>query len=173
MFSIQQMLESVHRDAQWQAKLDEQEKLQILASFTCADALFVGSEIARLAKAGGRALAVQIELGGAVVFQHHMDGTSRFHDWFIEQKANVVRETGVSSMRAFLNCVYRGMYRDEPWFKRDGNYVLCGGSVPLMLEGGERIGILTVSGGTHEEDHQFAIEGLARFHGSAAPSILN
>lgn len=171
MIRIRDMLDNVNKAPEWQHILTEQESILRFTQFTCADALRLGNEIVRLAQEAGKAFAVQIELDGAVVFLHHMDGVSRFHDWFIAQKSNVVRETGVSSMRAFLNCVYGGQYTSARWFSCDGNYVLCGGSIPITLADGTIAGIVTASGGAHEEDHQLVAFAMASLLGADIPSL--
>ena len=172
MIRIQEMLKGMRREPHWPALLDEQERILRFPTFACVDALHLGNAIVDLAHEMKKTVAVQIELDGATVFLCHMDGTTRFHDWFIAQKANVTRKTGVSSMRAFLNCIYKGCYEKERWYRCDGNFVLSGGTIPLMLQDGTGVGLVTVSGGTHEEDHQLAAEGMAQMLDVRIPSLL-
>jgi len=61
------------------------------------------------------------------------------------------------------------MYRDQgTTFQRatelsDLEYQAEGGSFPLTLRGQGRIGTVTVSGLTGEEDHALAVEGIKRY----------
>ncbi|MHB8061405.1 MAG: heme-binding protein [Ruminiclostridium sp.] len=78
-------------------------------------------------------------------------------------KKNVVNHFGNSSL-------YVGeMFKDMGTTFKDGStlplseYQGEGGSFPLKIRGQGKIGTITVSGLTGEEDHNLAVEGIKRF----------
>jgi uncharacterized protein (UPF0303 family) len=143
--------------------LEQEEKLQF-GSFTNEDALQLGLIICRYAKdTYGKGIAVHIENDEHPLFTHFMAGTSKENSYWIHAKKNVVNHFGHSSL-------YVGeMYRDRGTsFKESSELPLTeyqaeGGSFPLIIRGQSKIGTITVSGLTGEEDHQCAVEGIKKY----------
>lgn len=145
-------------------KLQAQEDELWFPSFTNEDALKLGLLICEIASDElNKGIAVQIENDEHPLFTHFMKGTSKDNVYWINAKKNVVKHFGHSSL-------YVGeMYRDMGTTFKDGanlpltDYQGEGGSFPLILSGKGRIGTITVSGLTGEEDHALAVEGIKRF----------
>ncbi len=142
--------------------LAQEEELQF-DSFKNEDALNLGLTICKIAGEDiGKGIAVHIENDEHVLFTHFMEGTSKDNVYWVNAKKNVVRHFGHSSL-------YVGeMFRDKGTTFRDGanlpltEYQGEGGSFPLIVRGKGRIGTVTVSGLTGEEDHDLAAEGIRR-----------
>lgn len=141
-----------------------QEKELQFASFSNEDALELGNIICKIAKEEiKRGVVVHIENDEHPLFTHYMEGTSKENTYWVNAKKNVVNHFGNSSL-------YVGeMFRDKGTTFKDGanlpltEYQGEGGSFPLILSGQGKIGTVTVSGLTGEEDHALAVEGIKRF----------
>jgi uncharacterized protein (UPF0303 family) len=144
-------------------KLLEQEEQLQLSSFTNEDALQLGLNICKIAKEDlGKGVAVHIETDEHTLFTHFMAGTSKENVYWINAKKNVVNHFGHSSL--YIGEMYRDMGTN---FKESANLPLTeyqaeGGSFPLIIQGQGKIGTITVSGLTGEEDHQLAVAGLQK-----------
>jgi uncharacterized protein (UPF0303 family) len=143
--------------------LQQEEELQFDA-FTNEDALQLGLIIIKIAKEEiGRGIAVHIESDECPLFTHYMEGTSKDNIYWVNTKKNVVKHFGNSSL-------YVGeMFKDKGTTFKDGSnlplseYQGEGGSFPIIIRNKGRIGTVTVSGLTGEEDHAAAVEGVRRF----------
>lgn len=143
--------------------LAQEEELQF-SSFTNEDAMELGLIICKIAKDEiGRGIAVYIENNEHPLFTHYMQGTSKENTYWINAKKKVVNHFEHSSL-------YIGeMFRDMGTTFKDGSnlplteYQGEGGSFPLIIRGQGKIGTVTVSGLTGEEDHQVAVDGIRRF----------
>jgi uncharacterized protein (UPF0303 family) len=144
--------------------LEQEEKLQF-DSFSNEDALQLGLIICKYAMdAFGKGIAVHIENDEHPLFTHFMAGTSKENIYWINAKKNVVNHFGHSSLHI------GEMYRDRGTsFKESGELPLSeyqaeGGSFPLMIRGQGKIGTITVSGLTGEEDHRCVVEGIKKYY---------
>jgi len=141
----------------------QEEELQF-TSFKNEDALELGLIICEIAKNElGKGISVHIENDEHPLFTHYMEGTSKENTYWLFAKKNVVNHFGNSSL-------YVGeMFKDMGTTFKDGanlplsEYQGEGGSFPLKLRGQGKIGTVTVSGLTGEEDHALACEGIRRF----------
>jgi uncharacterized protein (UPF0303 family) len=142
--------------------LAQEEEFQ-LASFNNEDALELGLIICEIAKKDiGKGIAVHIENDEQPLFTHFMEGTSKENIYWLTTKKNVVNHFGNSSL-------YVGeMFKDMgTTFKEGANLPLSeyqgeGGSFPIKIRGQGKIGTVTISGLTGEEDHNLAVEGIKR-----------
>lgn len=147
-------------------KLMVQEETLRFDHFGNEDALKLGLLIVQIAKEEiKKGIAVHIEFDEYPLFTHYMEGTSAGNLYWVNTKKNVVKRYGHSSL-------YVGeMYKDQgtTFFAATGlsdrEYQAEGGSFPLLLKDETRIGTVTVSGLTGEEDHAAAVEGLKRYLG--------
>lgn len=143
--------------------LAQEEELQF-TSFKNEDALELGLIICEIAKKEiGKGISVNIENDEHPLFTHFMEGTSKDNIYWLTTKKNVVNHFGNSSL-------YVGeMFKDMGTTFKDGanlplsEYQGEGGSFPLKIRGQGKIGTVTVSGLTGEEDHTLAVEGIKRF----------
>lgn len=146
-----------------EALLTQEEELQF-ESFTNEDAYELGCIIVKHAKdVLGKGIAVHIDNGEYPLFTHYMTGTSKDNIYWINTKKNVVDHFGHSSL-------YVGeKYKAEGTTFKDGSglsleeYQGEGGSFPLVVRGQGKVGTVTVSGLTGEEDHQVAVDGLRKY----------
>ena len=147
-------------------KLLKQEEELLFETFGNSDALKLGLLICEIAeKEIGKGIAVHIENNEQPLFTHYMAGTSKENVYWVNAKKNVVGHFGHSSF-------YVGeMFRDKGTTFKDGSnlplteYQGEGGSFPLMVRGQGRIGTITVSGLTSEEDHNLVVESIRRILG--------
>ena len=79
------------------AQLQRQEDQLQFDSFGSAAALDIGLKLVELARADGKAVAVEIRRNGMLLFAHGMDGTAPDHADWIRRKSNLVNRTGHSS----------------------------------------------------------------------------
>lgn len=145
------------------ALLSQEEGL-VFDTFSPEDALQLGFIIVDIAKDEiKRGIAIHIETDECPLFTHYMEGTNESNIYWVNAKKNVVKEFGHSSL-------YMKLYYEEQgtnFFKAtgltDAQYQAEGGSFPLMIKGKGRVGSVTVSGLTGEEDHELAVEGISRY----------
>lgn len=148
-------------------RLLAQEETYQFDHFGNEDALQIGLLIIKIAKEEiKKGIAVHIEYDDYPLFTHYMEGTSANNLYWVTTKKNVVKKYGHSSL-------YVGeMYKDQgtTFFAATGltdqEFQAEGGSFPLILRGSGRIGTITVSGLTGEEDHALAAEGIKRYLGN-------
>lgn len=135
-------------------------------SFTAADALAVGMEACRIAREEfKKPIAVHVELDDHPLFAYFMDGTTASNLFWVTVKKNVVKKFGHSSLYVGLECVSRGKTFAEDTGLSDTEFRAAGGSFPLVLRTDGRIGTITVSGLTGEEDHAVAVKAIRSIHG--------
>ena len=138
--------------------------------FSNADALKIGLHAIEAAKEFGKGFSIRVIANGAIVFSHHMDGTSKYNDWWMDKKLNTCREVQLSSLRFFTEV--EGGLRPRPnWLEYEGNYCIDGGCVPMRMKDGRVFGYVITSGASHELDHEVATRGIARFLGIEIPSV--
>jgi uncharacterized protein (UPF0303 family) len=134
------------------------------SSFANEDALALGLLILRLAKARSpKGIALSIDYDDGPIFLHFMEGTDARNVYWVNAKRNVVKRFGKSSLA--LNAEYEAMGKDfneATGLPKDG-YRAEGGSIPLVVERKGRVGTITISGLTSEEDHALAVEGVKRY----------
>jgi uncharacterized protein (UPF0303 family) len=135
-------------------------------SFSNEDALALGLLIVKLAKAASpKGIALSIDYDDCPLFLHFMEGTSSNNVYWVNAKRNAVKRFGKASLA--LNAEYKAKgedFNDSTGLSKD-EYRAEGGSIPLVVAGKGRVGTITVSGLTSEEDHALAVEGVKRYLG--------
>lgn len=145
--------------------LKEEEILQF-SNFNNEDALKLGLLAIDISKSElDKSVAVHIELDAHTLFSHYMAGTSEENTYWINVKKNTVKKFGHSSL--YMGNLYKekdsdfqqatGLDEDE--FRGEG------GSFPILVQDVGRVGTMTVSGMTGEEDHALVVESIKRFLG--------
>ncbi|MDF2538553.1 MAG: hypothetical protein K0S76_1574 [Herbinix sp.] len=148
-----------------EALLEQENVLQFI-DFTNKDALAVGLFILEIAKEKfDKGIAVHIERDEYPLFTHYMDGTSDRNLYWVNAKKNVVKLYGNSSLYMDVKYNKQGIDFHEATGLPSSDYQAAGGSFPLIVRGQGRIGTITVSGLTGEEDHELAVEGIKKFLG--------
>jgi uncharacterized protein (UPF0303 family) len=141
-----------------------QENEYRFASFSNEDALQIGLLIIKIAKEEvKKGIAVNIEYDEYPLFTHFMEGTSAGNVYWINVKKNVVKKYGNSSLYVGEDYKIKGTKFHEVTGLSPEEYQAEGGSFPLIVKGKGRIGTVTVSGLTGEEDHALAVEGIKRY----------
>ncbi len=142
--------------------LSQEEQLQF-NEFTNEDALQLGLSIIGIAKEEiGRGIAVHVEFDECPLFTHFMEGTSENNLYWVKVKKNVVKHFGHSSLYVGESFKQKGSdFQAETGFSEQ-EYRAEGGSFPLVIRERGRVGTITVSGLTGEEDHALAAEGIKR-----------
>lgn len=159
-----------HWEKEWVDILREQEDILHYESFTREDALALGLKIAELAKEKyhGNA-AIRILEDGMTVFAYKMPGSSPENDWWAGKKLAVSRQSGTSSLRAYVEA--EAGLREAFWLARPDNYAACGGCFPIKMKSGPSWACVLVSGLEHYEDHQVIADAMAWQLGKEVPSI--
>jgi uncharacterized protein (UPF0303 family) len=135
-------------------------------SFTAETAMAVGLEACRIAREEvRRPVAVHIELDGYPLFTHFMDGTDANNLYWVTVKKNVVKRFGHSSLYVGLECRSRGTTFAADTGLPESDYRAEGGSIPLVVRGAGRVGSVTVSGLSGEEDHAVAVKAMLSVQG--------
>ena len=131
--------------------------------FTCEDALQIGLLIIKIAKEEiKKGVAIHIENDEYPLFTHFMEGTSGNNLYWVNAKKNTVKKFGHSSL--YLGEMYKqqGTTFHKATDLPDTEFQAEGGSFPLIVHGQGRIGTITVSGLSGEEDHALVIEAIKR-----------
>ena len=143
--------------------LKQEDELQF-NQFDSEDALQIGLSIIQIAKNEiKKDVAVHIEYDKYSLFTHYMKGTDEGNLYWVTTKKNVVKKYGHSSL--YIGEMYKSQgttFHKETGLS-DQEYQAEGGSFPLILKEQGRVGTVTVSGLTGEEDHALAVEGIRRY----------
>lgn len=142
--------------------LKQEEELRFEA-FGNEDALQLGNLIVALAKELGKGIAVHIENDTNPLYTHYMAGTGEGNIYWINTKKNVVNKFGHSSLYMGESYKTQGTtFKDASGLSSD-EYQGEGGSFPIIVKSQGKVGTVTVTGLTGEEDHWFAVEGIRRY----------
>jgi endoglucanase len=145
------------------AKLARQEQLLQFDSFTNDTALELGMRVVELARAAGKSVSVNITRDGTMLFYHGMQGTNADNANWIRRKSNLVNRTGHSSFYTHTEVKNNGGDFEALPDLDMRDYAAHGGSFPLVLKSGGRIGTLTVSGLPGADDHAMAVAALKSY----------
>jgi len=145
-------------------ELLEQELRLQFDTFCSDDALNLGLAIIDIAKKEyPKGIAVHIELDTYPLFTHYMEGTSENNTYWLRTKKNTVIRFAHSSLYTGISFKERGTGFKESSGLSSDEYQAEGGAFPLVIKGKGRVGTITVSGLTGEEDHALAVKGIERF----------
>jgi uncharacterized protein (UPF0303 family) len=143
------------------ARIREQERELVFASFSETDALAIGLAIVRSLESAGKGGLVDVSLWDRQLFAHSMaDATADNADW-VRRKINVVRRFQVSSYRKALEMLDAGRVFEAARGTDPTDYAAAGGGFPIRLKNGPVIGCVTVSGLPMREDHQQVVCAIA------------
>jgi len=141
--------------------LDEEQVLK-LPSLTNFDAIEIGQIAVTLGSQRDLSVAIEIQIGGWIVFHASLEGSKPENDWWIKRKVAVVMLTHHSTMYERVSAEERGV----DWYKENGlteeTHAIHGGALPLITDEGFK-GILVISGLPQVEDHLLAVEVVTEF----------
>jgi len=136
-------------------------------SFGNEAALDIGLTLVALARADGKAVAVEIRRNGMLLFAHGMGGTAPDHADWIRRKSNLVNRTGHSSMFVHADVKANGGDIDAMPAFDAREYAAHGGAFPVVVRGTGQVGTITVSGLPGAEDHALVVRALQAYLGLA------
>lgn len=158
------------------ARIIEQEKALVFASFDEAHAFALGGRLRDLALADALPINIDIRLWDRPLFYAAMPGsTASNHDW-ARRKINTVRHFQKASYRVFLE--QGGVEQVVP--ARHGlptdQFVLAGGGFPIRVAGAGVIGAgvigaVAISGLPSRRDHATVVAALAAHLGQDAAAL--
>jgi uncharacterized protein (UPF0303 family) len=141
--------------------LAEEQKLR-LPSLSNTDAIEIGQIAVSLGSKRKLPIAIEVRIGGWIVFHASLEGSKPENDWWITRKVAVVELNHHSTMFERVSAEEREL----DWHKENGvtdeTHAIHGGALPLITEEGFK-GILIISGLPQIEDHLLAIEVLTEF----------
>lgn len=144
-------------------KIKEQERTLIFDSFTSRDAYRLGTLLIEKAETTGVAYGINITLNRRQLFHFSMEGATPDNDRWIARKENTVYHFFASSYRVRLELEKS----EEALFPRfglhDEEYVLAGGSFPIIIKGAGVVGTVTVSGLPEEDDHKYVTSAIKAY----------
>jgi uncharacterized protein (UPF0303 family) len=151
-------------------RIQEQESRLRFPAFDENTAWQVGVALKARAEALGKAVTIEITLGGATLFFHAMRGTTPANADWVRRKRNLVQLTHTSSYATGLALKRDGMTLETSLALPARDYAAHGGCFPLILAGC-CVGTITVSGLPQRDDHALVVEVLAA-HLGLAPETL-
>ena len=140
----------------------EEEAVLKLASLTNTDALEIGEIAATLGKQRKLPIAIEVRIGGWIVFHASLQGSKPENDWWINRKVAVVALNHHSTMFERVSAEERGVDWHKEYGVTDETHAVHGGALPLITDEGFK-GILIISGLPQVEDHLLAVEVLTEF----------
>lgn len=152
--------------------LEMQEEILQFSSFTNADAWELGNMVVMEAKRRGVSIAVRIRLNnGCTVFQHNMDGMTKYNEQWLDRKENTVQTLEQSSLRLCMR-MKESEEQLEDMFLNPSEYAACGGGFPIRVEEVGVIGSIVVSGMDHVSDHDLLVKCISKYlHVAEVPRI--
>jgi uncharacterized protein (UPF0303 family) len=145
-----------------QELLRQEQELQFNA-FTNDDALRLGLALVERAKAGGKAVTVEIRRNGQQLFHCALAGTSADNDEWALRKSRVVDRYGHSSFHVGTRFRARGTTFEASSRLDPDRYAAHGGAFPILVRNVGAVGTVTVSGLPQEEDHALVVAVLREF----------
>jgi len=143
-------------------QLLEEEQILKLPSLTNSDAIEIGEIATTLGKQRKLPIAIEVRIGGWIVFHASLQGSKPENDWWIKRKVAVVMLKQHSTMYERVSAEERGVDWHKENKVQDETHAIHGGALPLITDEGFK-GILIISGLPQVEDHLFAVEVLTEF----------
>ncbi len=147
-------------------ELIAQEQKYQFDSFDSELALKIGLMLIEYAKDLNHKIAIDIELGQRRLFHYTSDGNAMKNDIDMERKKRMVMYSSHSSLwnHYMLKDANQSMW--DKWHLNEADYAAVGGGFPIRIKGVEPVlGIITVSGFNHEEDHNSVVRILEKLLG--------
>ena len=151
------------------ARIEAEERELVLVRFDNTDAWRLGSILVSLAKERSLAVTIDIVRGEQQLFHAAMPGTAAHNDVWISRKVATVREFNASSLKVGIRFPVVDAHELElaPWMDPRA-YTGSGGGFPITIRDVGVVGVVSVSGLPHEDDHALLVEGLRAFIAEAS-----
>jgi uncharacterized protein (UPF0303 family) len=137
-----------------------------LPGMTNDDAVRLGLIAIEVIQEWDLSLAVDIVLGGDLVFRAKLKSTNEGNDPWLAGKAATANRFGEPSLLVKLRHLEAGTPFEERTDVDHRTFKAHGGSIPLRV-GGTVVGTITMSGEPDAIDHEAAAEALIRFLGGS------
>ena len=144
-------------------KLRQQEQEIQFRRFDNDTALRIGLRLVELAKAGSKAITVDIVRNGQQLFHCALAGTAPDNDEWARRKGNVVKRFGHSSYYMGTHYRARGTSFEEASRLDLNDYAAHGGAFPIVVKDVGLVGSVAVSGLPQAEDHELVVSVLREF----------
>ena len=145
------------------AMLLKEEQTLTLSSLSNSDAIEIGEIAVSLGRERSLPIAVEVRIGGWIVFHASLPGSKPENDWWIARKARVVALKGHSTMYERVSAEERNV----DWHQENGvideTHAIHGGGLPLIVDGDGVKGVLVISGLPQVQDHLLGVEVLTEF----------
>jgi uncharacterized protein (UPF0303 family) len=141
----------------------QQEKELQFTEFTNETALEIGLRIIKQATAENKNFTIGIRRNGQRLFHYAMPGTTRDNDSWVERKSNLAERFGHSSYYMFTFYQSLGMTMQQKSQLSETDYAASGGAFPIFIKNVGSVGVITVSGLPHEEDHKFVVSVIQNY----------
>jgi uncharacterized protein (UPF0303 family) len=125
----------------------------------------LGSRLRALAESLGVGVTIEIRLARETVFCCAMRGTSPANADWARRKRNTVEMLSRSSYGVGRSMQQAGTSLEASMGLPTRDYASHGGSVPIFVDGGGCVGVVTVSGLPQREDHALVVEAMASMCG--------
>jgi uncharacterized protein (UPF0303 family) len=132
-------------------------------AFTNDDAYHLGTKFVDVARAEGKAIAVDICRHGHQLFHCALPGTTADNDDWIIRKNRVVNRFGHSSF--YMGAYYKSRHTtiQDSALLDPREFAPHGGAFPIIIKRVGPVGTVTVSGLPQAEDHAFVVRILSEF----------
>lgn len=138
-----------------------QEKALVFPEFNETIAFNLGSAIRDKGLADNASLAIDIRTGQRPLFYAALAGTSADHPHWLRRKANLTQRVAKSSYRMALELEGKEHIAYGPvWSLDPAEYVLAGGSFPIVVKNAGLIGTVTLSGTNDRDEHSRAVAAI-------------
>ena len=141
-------------------QLTRQERELLFANFDLNTAWDLGERLRAAAIKRGVAVAIEVRLQKETVFFCAMAGTTPANADWARRKRNTVELMHRSSYLIGQSLAKEGSSLEAKMGLPPRDYASHGGSVPIRVQGGGCVGVVTVSGLPQREDHLLVCEVL-------------
>jgi uncharacterized protein (UPF0303 family) len=145
------------------AELVAQEERLRFTRFDNDDAWTLGSLLVRLGKERGLPITIDIRRHGHQLFHAALPGTAPDNDRWIERKIRVVERLNASSFLVGRRMAAKGQAMDAAYGVDPADFATHGGAFPIRVVDVGVVGVVTVSGLPHADDHALVVEALGLF----------
>ena len=153
------------------ARVEEQERRLVFATFDYNDAWRLGNVLADVARARQAPVVIDIARNGQQLFHLALPGSSADNDAWILRKTRTANRYGTSSYLVGLQYRADGTTFEASSRLDQDTYAAHGGAFPITLAGTGPVGTVAVSGLPHAEDHALIVEALEAYLGKPAPEL--
>ena len=140
-----------------------EENVLQLDSIDNLDAVNIGRIATEIAIDRKLPVAIEVRIGGWVIYHASLPGSTPENDWWMSRKARTVMLKHHSTMYERVSAEERGV----DWYKENNlleeTHAIHGGGLPLITKNEGFVGILLISGLPQVEDHLLGVEVLTEF----------